>query len=297
MVRIGANPEFQFHDRCKELMLNHLMFADDVILFCDGDFKSIHYLLQGLKLFSCTSGLQPNPTKSAIYCCGMEETEVQRVMDRSGFSKKRGKECMVLVEKMTARIRTWSTRNLSLAGRAVLVNSVLMSIHAYWSQIMILPKKIIKDIETICPAYLWKGHHTAIGPGPIAWENVCQSKAAGGIGFKRIAEWNRAALTKYVWAIANKEDNLWIKWIHCVKGWLNWKIESIDLDAMLRWIERSKAGKFRQSFWLAVMAAMVYQIWRARNLALWESEVPIASERLYRYRKKGKKGGKRRGFM
>uniref|UniRef100_A0A803QHI7 Uncharacterized protein n=1 Tax=Cannabis sativa TaxID=3483 RepID=A0A803QHI7_CANSA len=63
-----------------------------------------------------------------------------------------------------------------------------------------------------------------------------------------------------------------------VKGWLNWKIESIDLDAMLRWIERSKAGKFRQSFWLAVMAAMVYQIWRARNLALWESEVPIASE-------------------
>uniref|UniRef100_A0A803P955 Reverse transcriptase domain-containing protein n=1 Tax=Cannabis sativa TaxID=3483 RepID=A0A803P955_CANSA len=230
MIRIGTKPEFHYHDRCKELKMNHLMFADDVILFFHGDFKSIHYLLQGLKLFSCTSGLQPNSDKSAIYCCGMEESEVQMVIDRSGFSKKEvpfkylgipicakrisGKECMVLAEKMTARIRSWSSRNLSLAGRAVLVNSVLMSIHSYWSQIMILPKKIIKDIEMICRAYLWKGHHTAIGPGLIAWENI--------------------------------------------KGWLNWKVETIDLDAILRWIERSNAGRFRKSFWFAVTASTVY---------------------------------------
>uniref|UniRef100_A0A803PTR5 Protein kinase domain-containing protein n=1 Tax=Cannabis sativa TaxID=3483 RepID=A0A803PTR5_CANSA len=116
-----------------------------------------------------------------------------------------GKECMVLADKMTARIKVWSSRNLSLAGRAILVNFVLISIHSYWSQIMVLQKRSTRDIEAICRAYLWKGHHVTHGSGPIAWDYVCQPKAAGGI-----------AMTKYVWAIANKEDNLWIRWVHCV---------------------------------------------------------------------------------
>uniref|UniRef100_A0A803QH46 Uncharacterized protein n=1 Tax=Cannabis sativa TaxID=3483 RepID=A0A803QH46_CANSA len=29
---------------------------------------------------------------------------------------------------------------------------------------------------------MWKGHHVSQGSGPIAWDHVCQPKAAGGIG-------------------------------------------------------------------------------------------------------------------
>ncbi|XP_062074777.1 probable cyclic nucleotide-gated ion channel 10 [Humulus lupulus] len=92
---------------------------------------------------------------------------------------------------------------------------------------MILPRKVIDGIEAICRAYLWKGQHLFQGAGLIAWERVCQSKAAGGIGFKRVAEWNISAIIKYVWAIANNEENLWVKWIHSVylKGgdWWNYQ--------------------------------------------------------------------------
>ncbi|XP_062085935.1 uncharacterized protein LOC133792042 [Humulus lupulus] len=297
---------------------------------------------------------------------------------------------------MTARIKAWSARNLSFAGRAVLINSVLLTIHSYWSQVMILPKKVINGIEAICRAYLWKGHHLFQGAVLIAWESVCQSKAAGGIGFKRVAEWNTAAIIKYVWAIAKKEDNLWVRWIHSVyikgedwwsyqspnqgswhwrklvavkervksitdmqqfagaryqisrgytmlcpvqnkikwsqevwgrlnlprhslvlwiavqnrlrtreklqkyniiaeshclfcrlhteteehlffscslsliciqqgKSWLRWGAESRSLGSLLRWIERAKISKFRKQCYSAAIAALVYQIWHARN--------------------------------
>uniref|UniRef100_A0A803Q327 Reverse transcriptase zinc-binding domain-containing protein n=1 Tax=Cannabis sativa TaxID=3483 RepID=A0A803Q327_CANSA len=127
-----------------------------------------------------------------------------------------GNECIALAEKMTARIRTWSSRNLSFAARVVLINSVLMAIHAYWCQMLILPKKVIRQLESICKAFLWKGQACTIGPGLIAWESLCQSKTAGGLGFRKIHEWNQAAMGKYIFAIAQKQDNLWLKWINSV---------------------------------------------------------------------------------
>ncbi|XP_030478094.1 uncharacterized protein LOC115695144 [Cannabis sativa] len=144
--KVRDKEDFCFHDRCTELKLNHLTFADGVILFSKRDERSVS---------------------------NMEQSVVERLLKLSGFSRQNlpftylgipinvrrisGKECEILIEKMTTRIRSWSSRNLSFAGRIVLINSVLMAIQAYWSQILILPKKIIKGIEAVCRAFLWKG--------------------------------------------------------------------------------------------------------------------------------------------
>lgn len=160
MQRVGSKQDFKYHAGCEGLRLNHLAFADDVLLFFRGDFVSICWMLQGLKLFSQTSGLFPNASKTAIYCVGMRAEEVKRVTDISGFHvgqlpftylgipiyAKRFpvNEGAKLMEKMTVRIKKWSVRMLSYAGRVVLVKAVLMAIHSYWSQIMILDKKTIR---------------------------------------------------------------------------------------------------------------------------------------------------------
>uniref|UniRef100_A0A803PBA4 Uncharacterized protein n=1 Tax=Cannabis sativa TaxID=3483 RepID=A0A803PBA4_CANSA len=156
----------------------------------------------------------------------MPRQDVTRVLDASGFpqqplpftylgvpicaKKISSKECCILAVKMIARIRTWSSRHISFAGRAVLINSVLLTIHTYWSQVMLLPKKVIKEIEAICRAYLWKGQSMFQGAGAISWDNVCETKIAGGIRFKKVREWNQAAMIKYIWAVANKEENMWV---------------------------------------------------------------------------------------
>ena len=100
-------------------------------------------------------------------------------------------------------------------GRLVLVNSVLMSIHTYWAQITILPRKLLKVVEAVCRSFLWKGKVDG-GPGLVAWHDICASKKVGGLGIRSIGVWNTVAIGKYVWDIAKKKDNLFVKWVHSV---------------------------------------------------------------------------------
>ena len=51
MQKVGDRVEFKFYEWCEGVRLNHLAFADDVLLFCNGYFVSICRMLQGLSLF------------------------------------------------------------------------------------------------------------------------------------------------------------------------------------------------------------------------------------------------------
>lgn len=42
---------------------------------------------------------------------------------------------------------------------------------------------------------------------------MCLPQHAGGLGLRNTQVWNTAALGRYVWAIANKKDCLWLKWV------------------------------------------------------------------------------------
>ena len=160
----------------------------------------------------------------------MQEVEVKRILDLSGFkrgrfpftylgvpinTKKLSKEDGdILIDKMTARIRSWSSKNLSYAGRCVLINSVLMTIQSYWSQLMIIPKKLTKEINAICRAFLWKGKSDFVGPGAVSWSRICSMKKAGGLGIRNLNDWNKAAMYKHIWAIENGKESLWLMWIN-----------------------------------------------------------------------------------
>ncbi|XP_074292957.1 uncharacterized protein LOC141619833 [Silene latifolia] len=76
----GDLPGFHFHPFYKNHKLNHLMFADDLLLFCKGDVRSICIIMEVFKRFSIASGLHINSDKSDFYCNVMAPATVQKVL-------------------------------------------------------------------------------------------------------------------------------------------------------------------------------------------------------------------------
>ncbi|XP_074289194.1 uncharacterized protein LOC141614340 [Silene latifolia] len=145
-------------------------------------------------------------------------------------------DCNCLVDKVVDRIRKLGARQLSYAGRVVLIKSVLSTLHSYWARIFILPKTVIRNIEAICRDYLWHGKEAGSKPALVAWSKICRSKKEGGLGFKDLLLWNCAALGKYVWWIEKKEDHLWVKWVHAIyiKG-KQWKDYAPPVNSSWAW--------------------------------------------------------------
>lgn len=73
---------------------------------------------------------------------------------------------------------------------------------------------MLKGIEKSLRSFFWFGTELKSTGAKVSWADVCAPKEEGGLGFRVLKDWNRAVMTKHLWAIALKADTLWVKWIH-----------------------------------------------------------------------------------
>lgn len=228
--------KFHFHQRCKGIKLVHVCFADDLLLFTKGDLSSITQLLRMLEKFVATSGLKANQQKSCICFGGVKEEDQQETPRLSRMNvgqlpfkylgvplssqKLSAVQCQPLVQKITQRINCWSASLLTYAGRVQLIKSVLFGMQMYWSQIFILPLKVIKLVQSACRIFLWTGNAELSKRALVAWDKIMLPQSAGGMGIINMKLWNRATICKMLWCLAQKKDRIWIKCVHeyYVKG-------------------------------------------------------------------------------
>ncbi|XP_074303034.1 uncharacterized protein LOC141637456 [Silene latifolia] len=155
-----------------------------------------------------------NKGKSSIYSNGVDKLVLTDIIKYSGMNhgslpfkylgipiastKLSLLECNCLVERVVSRIRSIGSRKLSYAGR--LVN------------------------------FLWTALDNDKGSTLVSWDQICQAKKHGGLGVTDIIHWNKAALGKYIWWLAQKKDHLWVKWVHSVYiksgDWLSYQPKS-----------------------------------------------------------------------
>ncbi|XP_074289299.1 uncharacterized protein LOC141614454 [Silene latifolia] len=179
---------FRFHPLCRSLKLTHLLFADDLLLFCRGDVRSIMLLLRAFSTFSATSGLVVNEAKSEVVFAGVSDELKQDILQISGFQegglpfrylgipiqpgRLTKQDCNILVER-------------------------------------------IEDCGHL-QEFLWDGGTEYQRAPLVSWSTVCCSKKTGGLGVKDAESWNIANVGKLVNCLYTDADRLWVQWIHHV---------------------------------------------------------------------------------
>ena len=142
------HPSFDFHPKCKAINLSHLCFAYDIFLFSKRKAKSVQIVMDELAKFETFSGLQGNKQNSAVVLAGVNDNVKATILRTTGFrlgsllvkylgfplisTKLSHTDCQPLLDKIIARIQSWTCRSLSFAGRLQLISSVLYSIRTYW---------------------------------------------------------------------------------------------------------------------------------------------------------------------
>jgi hypothetical protein len=84
-------------------------------------------------------------------------------------------------QKIEKKLRCWSSLFLSLLGRAIIANSILLSILWYFIHIWARSDVVIRQIKGSIRNYVWSGTE-AWTQARVNWDNCCAMKSHGGIG-------------------------------------------------------------------------------------------------------------------
>jgi len=226
IIKAKGEGLFQGIQVAPNLNISHLLFVDDVLIFCSGSRGDTRVLKEILDLFSKATGMEINAGKSTLSTHLLRPEEVASLTNSFpfittgldaglkylGFSLKANqylkRDWVWLIGKVEKRLKVWSHKWLSRAGRLVLVKSVLEAIPVFWLSLAWIPKGTLESIRRICFRFLWSGKKDVQVTPWVNWKRIAIPKGLGGWGLKNIFLFSKALAAKGGWRLL-KTDSLW----------------------------------------------------------------------------------------
>ncbi|XP_019172068.1 PREDICTED: uncharacterized protein LOC109167502 [Ipomoea nil] len=206
--------------------ITNLFFADDCYIFCKATPSEAAALKNILETFTSASGQSVNYTKSTLSfsrnTCTNSKTAFCNIMGiREGnlngsylglpsiIGRNKREILGFIKDKVVGRIKSWTHKFLSRAGKEILLKNVIQAIPTFAMSVFLLPIEMGKDIERTMNSFWWgcTGDRNK-GIRWKSWERLSIPKKWGGMGFKRIREFNIAMLGKQAWRLVQQPNSL-----------------------------------------------------------------------------------------
>ena len=135
---------FYYHPRCCSLGISHIIFAHDLFVLAGATPRYLTAIKADLVWVWRIIRLRPNLQKSNLFFAGVDEAERGQLCDILGIqegwlplrylglplisTKLDAAAHKNFLDEMMSKIKSWSTKTLSYAGRVQLIKSVLSSV-------------------------------------------------------------------------------------------------------------------------------------------------------------------------
>ena len=154
------------------LMVSHLLFADDTLIFCGADSEQILNLRFVFTWFEVVSGLKINLSKSEIVPVG-DVPHIEELVELLGCKQSvlplqylglplgtTFKETAIwnpVLERVEKRLASWKRFYLSKGCKITLIKSTFTSIPTYFLSLFPIPTRVANRLEKLQRDFLWCG--------------------------------------------------------------------------------------------------------------------------------------------
>ncbi|XP_019175849.1 PREDICTED: uncharacterized protein LOC109171175 [Ipomoea nil] len=205
--------------------ISHLFFADDSLLFFKANLQETLEVKRCLSVYEAYSGQAVNYHKSSVSFSRNTHGDTRDIVSGTlmvaqaeDFGKYLGLPSVVgrnrrvifsyIEQKLKQRFGSWNKRLLSRAGKEVLLKSVAQAMPTYTMSIYLLPTTLCASLERLMNRYWWGQNGSDSSIHWLAWDRMCKPKKFGGMGFKRLHEFNLALLAKQGWRLLTNQNSL-----------------------------------------------------------------------------------------
>jgi hypothetical protein len=223
----------------QQVLISHLLFADDTLIFCDADLSQLAHLRSVFLWFEAVSGLRINLGKSEmvpvgevsnleelalILGCKVAPLPMKYLGLPLGAPFKAKSIWNPIIERMEKRLAGWKRLYLSKGGKLTLIKSTLSSLPTYFLSLFPIPAGVAHRLEKIQRDFLWNGMGEETKFHLVSWSKICEPIQHGGLGIKDLQRFNRALLGKWLWRYGTDRDALWRQVVAAKYGssWGDW---------------------------------------------------------------------------
>ncbi|CAH9117544.1 unnamed protein product [Cuscuta europaea] len=195
--------------------ISHLGYADDLLVFLNGDSGSILNFNKFLQDYQKSSGQTINLDKSLFLCGKTSLRRINQIKELLGMKVaclpirylgvnlhkgvNRFEYCGQIINQFGKKLNTWNQKNLSQGGRLILIKHVLNSIPLHGLAVDSIPKRVIKILNSKMASFFWGYSSDKKKFHRIKWVNLCYPTEEGGLGIRSLTDIEKAFTLKLWW--------------------------------------------------------------------------------------------------